>query len=341
MLQPLMKNILLNERRPGMNTVLFQEKSLFIAGRQKQTGKGPKLQNIRRHALRWLLPGCLLLIVQGCTALGSSGWVKRQAANGVYPTLSDFHDIALRYDDLTILKTTMEAYLLLTETLVASSPDNTDLTAFLSKMYGYYSFGMVVHEDLERARKLYWKGIQHGKNALMTNPSLKRAVEQGTPLYKALEHLRPEKDLNAAFALALNQGMLLICSLDVPEAVGEANAFKALCQWVIAHDETYFCAGTHSLLGVYYALMPAMMGGGPKKAQEEFDMAIKLYPDFLLHHYLTARYIPTLVDNEPLFDELIQHILEADSGASPDYIAFNEIAKLKARLLEKNRDLYF
>jgi len=286
---------------------------------------------------------CLFLFftVQGCAWIGSSDWVKRGAVNGLYPTFEDFHAVALQCDDLQILQSTMESWVLLAETLVASNPKNADLVSFASRLYGYYSFGFVVHNDLERARKLYWRGIALGKKALLNNPALKKAMDQGEQLYKCVNLLRPDKDIPAAFATALCQGMLLICSLDLPEALGEANAFKALCEWVITHDEMYFCAGSHSLIGVYYGLMPAIMGGGPEKARIKFKKAISLSPDFLLHYYLYARYVPTLVYDEPHFDELIEHILKADTRALPEYAAFNEIAKLKARLLEEDRNIYF
>jgi len=283
----------------------------------------------------------MILTCPGCASLGGSSWVKRQAANGIYPTLQDFHDVALRCDDLPILKTTMESYILLVDTLVEESPKNQDLLVLSSMLYAYYSFGFVVDEDLERARRLYWKGIAMGKRALNLNPALKKALERGEPLYKVVDLLRPRKDITAAFCTALNQGMLLICSLDQPEAFGEANAFRALNDWVIEHDEDYFCGGAVTLLGVYYGIMPAMMGGGPDKAQKEFRRSMEICPDFLLHDYLYARYVPPLIDDEALFDKLIGRIMEADANADPRYAALNEVAKQKALLLEEDRDLYF
>ncbi len=320
-----------------MEFMLLRDQGQFVTAGDRRTSRGIVSQRV----MAWLALCCLALLLQGCASVAKSGWVKKQVGKGVYPTLETFHDVAMGCQDMEIVKTTMEAYVLLAETLAVSSPENQDLAVFASRIYAYLSFGFVVHEDLERARKLYWKGIELGKKALRLNPDLKEALDRGEPLYRNVHLLRPEKDVPAAFATALNQGMLLICSLDVPEAVGEANAFKALCDWVIEHDPTYFCGGTYSLIGVFYGLKPGIMGGGPEKARKEFDEAIRINPDFLLHHYLFARYVPTLIHDEPLFDKTLQFVREADSMAVPEFAALNEVAKLKARLLDENRDLYF
>lgn len=292
----------------------------------------------RRFLTVWV---CLLLLGPGCTSLGGSAWVKRRAVNGLYPTLDDFYNVALRCDDPVVLKGTLESYLLLIETLSEANPNNRDLLVIASTLYAYYGFGFVVDEDVERARKLYWKGIALGKKALASNRSLRRALDQGDPLYKAVSHLRPDRDVPAAFCTALNQGLLLISSLDVVEAFAEANAFRALTEWIIEHEETFFHGASHALLGVYFGLMPVMAGGGPEKARKEFEKAIRIDNRLLLHYWAYARYYPTLVDDEDLFDELIGHILDADPSAEPSLTAINMISKNKARLLDRDRDLYF
>jgi len=284
---------------------------------------------------------CLLLLGQGCASLGGSSWVKRRAVNGLYPTLDDFYNVALRCDDPVLLKTTLESYLLLIETLIEMNPENRELLVLASTFYAYYSFGFVVDEDLERARKLYWKGIALGKKALSFNRSLRKALDQGEPLYKAVKHLRPDRDVPAAFCTSLNQGLLLICSLDVMEAFAEANAFKAMTEWIIEHEETYFHGASHTLLGVYFGLMPVVAGGGPEKARKAFEKAIQIDSRLLLHYWAYARYYPTLMDDEDHFDELIRHIQDADPSVVPSLTALNTISKIKARRLDQDRDYYF
>ncbi len=283
----------------------------------------------------------LVLFCCGCAAVGRSGLVKRCAVRGLYPTIEDLVHTSLRSDDPVLVKATLEADLLLLETLVALHPHSRELLILTSKLYGYYGFGFVVDEDLERARKLYWKGIDLGKKALSCNRRFQERIDKGEPLYKAVDSLDPKADVPAAFVTALNMGLLLICSLEVPEALGEANAFRMLTEWIITHNEQYHYGAPRTLLGVYFGIMPAILGGGPDKAQREFLRALEINGRWLLHHYFYARYVPTLVGDEALFDELLTHVLEADSHEVPDCVVLNEVAKVKARRLLDNRRSYF
>jgi hypothetical protein len=283
----------------------------------------------------------LLVCVQGCASLGNSGWVKRQAASGLYSTLNDLVNVGMRSDDLVLLQRTLEADLLLVDTLVANNPENRDLRVLASTLYAYYGFGFVVHEDLNRGRNLYWKGIDHGMQALGMNKNFKKAMDQKMPPEEAVKHLRPGKDVPAAFFTAMNIGLLMICSVDVPAALILGDTLKALVLWVIEVEEGYLHGASHTLIGAYYAIMPGMLGGGPEKASREFERAIALNRDFLLHHYFYARYVPTLVIDEEHFNQLLEHIRASASNADPSCTALNEMAKFKAELLDENRDLYF
>lgn len=295
------------------------------------------------RAARGLVPLLVasLLLPAGCSSLGKAGWVKSGAARGLYPTLTSLVEVGMEFDDLVLLQSTLEADLLLVETLAREAPGDRRITVLLSKLYANYSFGFVVDEDLERGRKLYWKGIDHGMKALRMNRRFARALDEKEPIDEAVRHLRYPKDLTSAFWTAMNMGMLLICSLDVPEAMILGDTFKALNGWVIDKEGDYFHGAAHSLIGVYDAIIPRMLGGGPEKAREAFERAIAIDDNFLLHYYLYARYVPTLVMDEDHFDELLRHVYDTPSNLDPSITALNEVAKRKARLLDENRNLYF
>jgi hypothetical protein len=306
---------------------------------EERGGQEMREKEKKRRAVLWAV--FLLIAAPGCSALGSSALVKRCAIDGLLPTVEDLVDTALRSDDRVLVRATLEADLILLDTFVARNPGSRQLLVLASKLYGYYAFGFVVDEDLDRARALYWKGIALGKKALSFNRGFQKRIDEGEPLYRAVDRLDPEKDVPAAFVTALNMGLLLICSLEVPEALGEANSFRCLAEWVVRHDETYHYGAPHTLLGVYFGIMPAVLGGGEEKARREFLRAIEINDRWLLHYYFYARYVPTLIGDEELFDQLIGHVLGADSRAVPDSVILNEVAKVKARLLQQNRRLYF
>jgi tetratricopeptide (TPR) repeat protein len=300
-----------------------------------------------------LLPVMLLAVcISGCATIGGMGFVKSTVSDMALPTINDLVDNGLRSDDLVVLQSMLEADLVLLETLARNSPDNLELNALVSKLYGYYGFGFVVideYEDvddavrekgLERARNLYWHGIDYGMKALKTNRNFRKALEKGAPIKEAVKYLR-KKDLPAAYGTAFNMGLNLICSLDVPQVLAMAEDFVDLTDWILETDETIEYGTTHVLLGVYYAIMPAVGGGGPDKALAEFKKAIEIEPNFLINHFFYARYYPTLLLEEDLFDREINYILDYSVDDFPAVRALNKVAQRKAADMKANRDYYF
>ncbi len=302
--------------------------------------------------LRLVLVAILPVYVSGCAAIGGMGVVKSTISDLAVPTINDLVDTGLRHDDLVVLQSLLEADLILLETLALNSPDNLELNALVSKLYGYYGYGFVVvdeyqdvdeavrNQGLERARNMYWRGINYGMKALKTNRRFKKALEKDVPIKEAVTYLK-KKDLPAAYGVAFNMGLNLICSLDVPQVLALAEDFVDLTNWILATDETIEYGTTHVLLGVYYAIMPAAGGGGPDKALVEFEKAIEIEPDFLLNRFLYARYYPTLLLEEALFDQELNYILNFSVDEFPSVRALNKVAQEKAADMLANRDYYF
>ena len=300
-----------------------------------------------------LLPVMLLSVcISGCATIGGLGFVKSTVSDMALPTINDLVDNGLRNEDLVVVQSLLEADLVLLETLALNSPDNLELNALVSKLYGYYGFGFVVIDEyqdvdeaerekaLERARNLYWRGIDYGMKGLKTNRRFRKALEKGTPIKDAVNYLG-KKDLPAAYGAAFNMGLNLICSLDVPQVLALAEDFVDLTSWIIEADETIEYGTAHVLLGVYYAIMPAVGGGGPDKALAEFEKAIEIEPDFLINHFFYARYYPTLLLEEGLFDREINYILDYPVDEFPAVRALNKVAQRKAAGMMANRDYYF
>ena len=283
----------------------------------------------------------LMIVFQGCASIGSAGWVKRSAITGLLPTLEDLVPVAMRTDDLVLVGSTMEGWMIVLDSLVEASPDNRDLLLLTSRFYSYYSFGWVIDEDVERGRKLYWKAIDYGTRALRMNKKFAEALDDRVDPMEAVKLLDPKKDVEAAFYTALAQGMLLIASLEVPEALILGDLFKALDLWVVEVEETYHWAAAHTLIAIFYSIMPGIVGGGPEKALPHFERAIELNDTLMLHYWGYARYYPTLIGDEELFDQLLEKMETTPVDINPEVTALNAVSKRKGRLLDKNRGLWF
>ncbi len=296
----------------------------------------------KRAGLRLcLLILSLMIFLYGCSSIGNSACVKRHAVNGIYPTLEDLLAAGLASDDTVILGNTLEAWLLVVDTLVKESPENRNLLVFACRLYAYYGFGWVIDEDPERGRKLYRKGIDYGMRALRMNEPFRKALDGNVLPEEAVKFLDPEKDLPAAFYTSLALGVLLISSLDVPEVLILGDTFKELALWAVDVDETFHNGAGHTLIGIYYGIMPGILGGGPDKSRRHFDRAIELDETLLLHYWGYARYYPTLTGDEEHFDRLLDHIRKTPSGINESVTALNEVVKQKARRLDEQRNHWF
>lgn len=292
------------------------------------------------------------LHVSGCATVGRMPFVQSRISDIAAPTIDDLVDTGLRHDDLVMLQSLLEADLILLETLAGNSPDNMALNAMVSKLYGYYGFGFVVideyedadaaerEERLERARSLYWRGLDYGMKALKTNRKFRKAIDGDVPFKDAIKFLR-KKDLPAAYGAAFNMGLNLICSLDVPRVLALSNDFVELTNWILDTDPTIEYGTTHVLLGVYYAIMPSAGGGGPEKARVEFEKALSIEPNFLLSRFFYARYYPTLLLEEEMFDKALDDIFNFPLDTFPAVRALNKVAREKAKAIRDNRDYYF
>jgi len=63
--------------------------------------------------------------------------------------------------------------------------------------------------------------------------------------------------------------------------------------------------------------------------------------NFLMAHVYYAKYYAIKTMNETFFDTLMQHIEDTPADALPGYQLLNVIAKKKAQLLRKDREMYF
>lgn len=294
----------------------------------------------------------MTVFVAGCAAIGNRPVFKKSIGNIAVPTIEDLVSVSLSHNDLTVVQSLLEADLIVLETLARNSSDNMKLLSITSKLYGYYSFGFVVadeyedisneerNERLTRARNLYWRGIHLGIEALNTNRKFKEALSKGVSFKEALRFLN-EKDLPAAYSTAFNMGLNLICSLDEPKIIVLSNDYVDLTKWLIETDEFNEYGTAHVLLGVFYAIMPVVNGGGPLKARKEFERAIEISPEFLINHFFYARYYPTLVVDEDTFDREMNFIFSFSMDTFPSARILNEVALKKAKSIHRNRGFYF
>jgi hypothetical protein len=126
--------------------------------------------------------------------------------------------------------------------------------------------------------------------------------------------------------------------------VGNKDKIKATMSRLLELDPNFYHGGPHRYFGAFYSIAPDFAGGDVKKSQEHYEKSLEIAPYFLGTKVLMAENMATKLDDEALFDRLLEEVLAADLSAVPvEILPEMRAEQEKARELQKkkvNDDLF-
>lgn len=126
--------------------------------------------------------------------------------------------------------------------------------------------------------------------------------------------------------------------------VGNKDKIKATMSRLLELDPNFYHGGPHRYFGAFYSIAPDFAGGDVKKSQEHYEKSLEIAPYFLGTKVLMAENMATKLDDEALFDRLLEEVLAADLSAVPvEILPEMRAEQEKARELQKkkvNEDLF-
>jgi hypothetical protein len=277
-----------------------------------------------------------LLFLQGC------GSFIRMGLRGASPVLNDLIRAAYKHNDPELIKEAIPASLLILDGLIEADPENYELLVLASQGYSGYAMAFVEDEDPERAKKLYLRGRDYGLRAMRLCRKFRKALDKNEPMEVALKKL-DEDFVPAMFWTVSNWAAYINLSRKETSALFEISDVTALMERLRELNPEYFYGGVHLLYALYYANQPALTGGGPEKAKEEFEKVFKISDNkFLLAHVMFAKFYAVPLKDESLFDSELNLVLSTPSDVLPESVFMNEVAKIKAKkLLGKRNEFFF
>ncbi|MFO7563788.1 MAG: TRAP transporter TatT component family protein [Enhygromyxa sp.] len=121
--------------------------------------------------------------------------------------------------------------------------------------------------------------------------------------------------------------------------VGQKDNIKATMTRALELDPNYYHGGPHRYFGAFYAVAPGFAGGDPEKSKEHYQKSLEIAPYFLGTKVLMAENLATKLDDEDMFDQLLQEVLDADLSAVPEEIQPEMmVEKEKAQELMRLKD---
>ncbi len=278
------------------------------------------------------------LVLFVCTSIGCSSLIVKTSL----PLFEDQADVMKTESDPELARLAIPAQLKMLEGFLQSEPDNLDLQRLLAEGFCSYSFAFLEDVDQERASKWYLRGKNY---ALSTLQSLTGDPEFSKGDLKIWERNLKKLDstaLPALYWLTQCWGGWLTMNLHNPFAFADISRIEPALKQVLVLDSSFYYAGAHRGLGVFYGSRTKVLGGNPEKAKANFDKSLSITErKFLINSFLFAKTYAVQNQDRDLFERLLNEIVEAPDDLLPEERLANEIAKLKAKaLLDSMDDLF-
>lgn len=272
-----------------------------------------------------------------------NGCVQRLAIRTVGGIIDDYGFLTINEEsDLALAEQSIASNLKLLEILSKGDPENKNLLQTLTMGYASYALGFVEDDNMDRARVFYLRARDYGLRILREDKKFAAALHGDLESFMTALGSFSSDDVPTIFWTAAGWGGYINMSLTEPEAIASLSKVEAMMQFVVERDPSYFHGAAHIFLGSIYASRPKMLGGDPVRAKKHFDTAIELGEGkFLLAHVLYARWYAVQIQDQDLFENLLDQIDQASIDQLPEVRLVNAIAKKKAHLLRSRINDYF
>ena len=258
-------------------------------------------------------------------------------------------------DDLQMLEQALPANIKLLEMILASSPEDANLLALLSRAYGSYTFMLLepkfedaqlqaLGADAEEEEELkaehlknyvsryYQKGAAYALQALeIKHPGAGDKLKKVDTIDPFLQTLG-NKDVSALFWYGYNLAAWVNLNLDSVKALSQAHVAEKCMHRVLELQPDYFNGSAHLVLIAYYASRSPMMGGNLDAAVQHHSALKKMVGDaFLMADLFYARYYLQQTQDRQAFQATLTAMLSVSTQDTP-FPLFNAVATHKAEI---------
>ena len=267
-------------------------------------------------ALRGLV--CLLLTatLAGCALVGPQRMTGHLKA------------AMLSHDDPDTVRAAAPVFLLLTESLIAESPDDPDLLMDGAELSNAYAALLL---DPERRQRLSNRAFDYASRGLcISNPEICETRDGAFEDFTvAVDGVGPG-ELERLYIFAIAWAGWMETNSESMTAAADLPKLEYIFDHILELDPAFQTGRAQLYAGALASLRPEALGGNPKKAREHFEQALRFSSrrDLMVQVEFARRYARQVQDQR-LHDRLLNEVLVADPQA-PGLTLSNTVAQAEA-----------
>lgn len=251
----------------------------------------------------------------------------------VEPTVENLQ----RQTDLDLVCEGAPAYLLMIDSMIATSPEDKTLLRIGAQSYSAYASALAeCGAERKRILTIADKARLYG-TSLIEQLLPDAASTQQDELNNRLTSTT-KADVPSLFWGAMAWFTWIQQQQGTPQAMADFVTVEKIMTRLLALDETFQAGTIHLFFGGLQATRPTMLGGDPKSSHSHFEQALEISQrQFLL---IQTTYAETFARNtldRSLHDRLLHEVIDFPLASAPAFALANQIAKKKAaRLLAED-----
>jgi hypothetical protein len=301
--------------------------------------------NLTSRLVRAVLSAALavapvVLVSAGCgaTTQGLAGGIRRGAASdpGAYQAAVTAGDAAFaQRADRAQLELAVAKY----EEAVKLKDDDWQTYAKLSRAcYALADQWLFFEKDKNPQLFLatYEKGLNYAQRGMAAlSPEVEKRLAAGVDLKDAVQ-LLDKQAIELLYWHATNLGRWANAQ-DITVVLNYKERIYNIMEMVLRFDPNFFYGAADRYFGAYYAIAPSFAGGNLDDSWNHFQASLKIAPNYASTYILIAEFLAPKKQDEKMFDENLQKVLDMPDDVIPELVAETVAEKKKAEFLKKRK----
>lgn len=294
----------------------------------------------------WVAPLCMAALVVGCGETRESAWETTEAAGAVDDAskarVADLLNQANAAWDKRADPVQAKAAVDALKAATTIDPGNAEALSNLSHaIYFYADCHLRFDEsDPQGYKDTHEEGTRYAEKALAAlSPAFASKMAAGELIEDAISVL-DRSAVPALYWRSSNLGRWATLE-SFATLLSYKDEVRAIMEFCLAQNPQYWYQGPDRYFGVFYAKAPGFSGGDMKKSAEHFNISMEAHPDYWGTRVLMAEEWAIKEDNRPLFEELLNYVLQGDPNVIPYIKPENMCEQRKAKKLMAEADDYF